>query len=151
VLYKGMREGGLSFFTNYESAKARDLESNPRASGVFYWREIERQVRVEGQAKRLSREENERYFAGRPRGSQVGAWASHQTRPLGDRSQLQARVAELEREYAGREVPCPPHWGGYALVPSAYEFWVGRPDRLHDRFRLELGAEGQWKATRLNP
>ncbi|MCC7440479.1 MAG: pyridoxamine 5'-phosphate oxidase [Bdellovibrionales bacterium] len=150
VLYKGPQEGGLSFFTNYGSAKSRDLESNPRAAAVFYWREIERQVRVEGEAKKLSREASERYFASRDRGSQIGAWASHQSRPLGDRSQLEARVEELEREYAGSEIPCPPQWGGYVLVPAVFEFWIGRMSRLHDRYRLER-ANDSWKPTVLNP
>lgn len=150
VLYRGIHEGRLSFYTNYDSRKARELEANPRAALVFYWTEPQRQIRVEGNVSRLSAELSDRYFASRPRGSRMSAWASRQSRPVADRETLRRRVAEIEARFAGVEVPRPPHWGGYGLTPSAIEFWVGLEDRLHDRLRYERYGEG-WSCARLQP
>jgi pyridoxamine 5'-phosphate oxidase len=149
VLLKDFDESGFVFFTNYASDKARELAANPQATLVFHWMPLERQVRLRGRAERVSRAESEQYFATRPRGSQLGAWASPQSRPI-DREDLEGRLADLEREYAGREVPCPSHWGGYRVVPGSVEFWQGRPSRLHDRLRYERQAD-RWNRIRLAP
>lgn len=149
VLLKGVEDGAFHFYTNLESRKAAHLERRPFAAMVFYWRENERQVRIEGLVERLDDETADAYFASRPRGSQLGAWASLQsrTRPPGA---LETRLAEFEKKFEGRPVPRPPHWGGYRLVPERVEFWQGKPDRLHDRlvYRRD-GAE--WSKDRLYP
>ena len=150
VLLKGAGEDGFVFYTGYGSRKSEELEQNPRAALVFYWRRLGRQVRVEGSVKRVPEAESAAYFATRPRGSQLAAWASRQSRPLGSRDELDRRYAELEREYEGRDVPLPPHWGGYRLRPEAIEFWEHRENRLHDRFRYTRAREG-WKVERLSP
>lgn len=150
MLLKGVEAGAFVFFTNYESRKAGELAANPRAALVFHWAVLERQVRVEGRIERLSAAESEAYFQTRPRGSRVGAWASAQSRPLADRAQLQARVREHEAKFHGGEVPLPPFWGGYRLLPDRIEFWQGRLDRLHDRLRFERDGSG-WRSTRLYP
>jgi pyridoxamine 5'-phosphate oxidase len=153
VLLKGVDERGFRFFTNYESAKAGQLDARPRAALIAYWREQDRQVRVRGAVSRLDSDSSDAYFASRPRGSQLGAWASPQSRVLADRAALDGRVEELERRYEGREVPRPPHWGGYLLEPVQIEFWQGQVSRLHDRFRYsreEPGA-GEWLIERLAP
>jgi len=150
VLLKGADEDGFVFYTGYGSRKSDELEQNQRAALVFYWRPLERQVRVEGPVERVSEPESAAYFATRPRGSQLAAWASQQSRPLGSREELDRRYAELEREYEGRDVPLPPHWGGYRLHPEAIEFWEHRENRLHDRLRYTRAREG-WKAERLSP
>ncbi len=151
MLLKEIDDRGLVFFTNYESRKGRELAANPFAALVFFWPALERQVRVEGRVEKVSREESEAYFHSRPRGSQLGAWASRQSASIPARGPLEARVAELEREYPeGREIPCPPWWGGYRLLPGAFEFWIGRPSRLHDRFRYTPAAGG-WAVARLSP
>ncbi len=150
VLYKGIDKGGVLFFTNYDSQKGRELLENPRAALVFYWAALDRQVRLEGPAERLSREESDRYFQTRPRGSQLGAWASRQSAVIPDRDVLERRVAELEAEYRGKRIPCPPFWGGFRLVPERVEFWIGQPDRLHDRF-CYLREGGRWRVVRLSP
>ena len=150
VLLKGAGEDGFVFYTGYGSRKSEELEQNPRAALVFYWRPLGRQVRVEGSVKRVPEAESAAYFATRPRGSQLAAWASRQSRPLGSRDELDRRYAELEREYEGREVPLPPHWGGYRLRPEAIEFWEHRENRLHDRIRYTRAREG-WKVERLSP
>lgn len=151
VLLKGVDERGFQFFTNYGSRKAVELDANPRASLCAHWTTMERQVRVEGTVERLSREESEDYFRSRPRGSRIGAWASEQSRPLDDRETLEDRVARYEAEFEGGDVPLPPHWGGYLLVPRRIEFWQGRPDRLHDRWVYERDVAGGWSITRLYP
>ena len=151
VLLKGVGEDGFVFYTGYGSRKSEELEQNPRAALVFYWRPLGRQVRVEGSVERVPEPESAAYFATRPRGSQLAAWASKQSRPLGSREELERRYAELEREYEGREVPLPPHWGGYRLRPEAIEFWEHRENRLHDRFRYTRAREGGWKVERLSP
>lgn len=154
VLLKGFDERGFVFFTNYESDKARHLEDNPRASLTFYWDRLHRQVRIAGPVQQVSREETEAYFHSRPRGSQLGAWASAQSRVLADRAALDRRYAELEARYAGGEIPVPPHWGGYRLDPKSLEFWQGRSSRLHDRLRYrreaDHGGDG-WVIERLGP
>ena len=150
VLLKGADEDGFVFYTGYGSRKSEELEQNPRAALVFYWRPLGRQVRVEGSVERVSELESAAYFATRPRGSQLAAWASLQSRPLGRREELDRRYAGLEREYEGRDVPLPPHWGGYRLHPEAIEFWEHRENRLHDRLRYTRAREG-WKVERLSP
>lgn len=152
VLLKEFDVRGLVFFTNYESRKAVELEANPFAALVFHWAVLERQVRVEGVVERITAEESEAYFRTRPRGSRIGAWASDQSRPLSDRSELKRRVAETEERFKGEEVPLPPFWGGYRVVPTRFEFWQGRADRLHDRWRFERGTPADpWSIERLYP
>jgi len=150
VLLKGADDVGFVFYSGYESRKAGELEQNPRAALVFYWRPLGKQVRVEGRVERLSDGESDAYFATRPRGSQVAAWASQQSQPLESRKELERRYAELEREYDGREVPRPPDWGGFRLRPDAIEFWEHRENRLHDRFCYTRAREG-WHRERLAP
>jgi pyridoxamine 5'-phosphate oxidase len=151
VLLKGIDERGLAFFTNYESRKAGELDANPRAALVLHWRELHRQVRVVGRVARLTADESDAYFATRPRGSQLGAWASQQSRPLADRAELEARFAALEAEHAGDAVPRPPHWGGYRVEPDEIELWEGRENRLHDRVAYTRTADGGWERVRLQP
>jgi pyridoxamine 5'-phosphate oxidase len=151
VLLKGFDERGFVFYTSYEGRKSRELEINPYAALVFYWGELERQVRIEGRVSRVSEEESDAYFAGRPRGSQLGAWASEQSRPVRDRGVLEERLRELEAEYEGREVPRPPFWGGYRVEPETIEFWQGRENRLHDRLIYRRSESGGWKRERLQP
>jgi pyridoxamine 5'-phosphate oxidase len=150
VLLKGYDERGFVFYTNYEGRKANEIEANPMCALLFYWGELERQVRIEGRASRLSGDESDAYFEGRPRGSRLGAWASEQSRPVEDRSVLEERVKALEAQYEGREIPRPPFWGGYRVEPDTIEFWQGRENRLHDRlvYRREDGA---WRIERLQP
>jgi pyridoxamine 5'-phosphate oxidase len=150
VLLKGVDERGFVFFTNYESRKARELEENPRAALCFYWAVLQRQVRVSGEVSRVSTEESATYFATRARGSQIGAWASRQSARLQSREELDRRVREAERRFAGGEVPLPPFWGGYRLAPTSIEFWQGRVDRLHDRLLFTRTGD-QWDAARLFP
>jgi pyridoxamine 5'-phosphate oxidase len=151
VLLKGLDERGFVFYTNYEGRKSRELEANPYAALLFYWGELERQVRLEGRVGRIPDEESDAYFAGRPRGSQLGAWASEQSRPIKDRGALEERLRELEAEYDGREVPRPPFWGGYRVEPETIEFWQGRENRLHDRLVYRRSEDGGWRRERLQP
>lgn len=150
VLLKGADEDGFVFYSGYVSRKAGELERNPRAALVFYWRPLGRQVRVEGRVERVSEAESAAYFATRPRGSQLAAWASQQSEPLAGREELDRRYAELEQEYEGRAVPLPPHWGGFRLRPEAIEFWQHRDNRLHDRIRYTRAREG-WRSELLSP
>lgn len=150
VLLKGYDRRGFAFYTSYTGRKAAELEQNPRAALVFYWGELERQVRIEGVVERLSAEESDAYFAGRPRGSQLGAHVSEQSRPVESRAALEERLRELEEEYADGEIPRPAGWGGYRLAPQRMEFWQGRENRLHDRLLYALDS-GEWKITRLQP
>jgi pyridoxamine 5'-phosphate oxidase len=150
VLLKDADERGFAFYTGYGSRKADELAENPCAALVFYWRPLGKQVRVEGTVERVPEDESAAYFATRPRGSQLAAWASAQSRPLASREELERRYAELEREHDGRDVPLPPHWGGYRLTPDAYEFWVHHDNRLHERERFTR-EDGDWKVELLGP
>jgi pyridoxamine 5'-phosphate oxidase len=151
VLLKAFDERGFVFFTNYESAKGRDLDANPRASLLFFWAELERQIRITGAASRVPAEESAAYFHSRPFESQIGAWASAQSRVLRDRAELEARQAELRETHSGQEVPLPPYWGGYRVAPERMEFWQGRTSRLHDRLLYTREADGTWFRVRLAP
>ncbi len=151
VLLKRVDENGFVFFTNYQSAKARDLDNNPFAALVFYWPHFERQVRVEGQVQRTSVAESREYFQTRPRESQIGALASPQSEVISGRDVLEKRSAELEQLYHDRAIECPPYWGGYRLVPERIEFWKSRVGRLHDRILYERQGDGSWTIKRLAP
>ncbi len=151
VLLKGFDQTGFVFFTNYESEKGRQLEENPFVALGFYWIELDRQIRINGRAERASREESERYFHSRPVGSQLGAWASRQSQVIDARRILEARAAEMRERYANKPVPLPPHWGGFRVIPERMEFWQGRPNRLHDRFRYTRKPDGHWQIDRLAP
>lgn len=151
VLLKGCDGRGFVFYTNYESRKARDLADNPRATLLFAWVPMERQVIVEGAVTKVSREEAEVYFHSRPRASQLAAWASPQSTVVTGRAVLEESYRAVERQYEGREVPLPPQWGGYRLAPETVEFWQGRRSRLHDRLRYRRGADGEWTIERLAP
>jgi pyridoxamine 5'-phosphate oxidase len=150
VLLKGFGADGFRFFTNYASAKARQLEATPGAALVIYWRELDRQVRVRGAAERLDEAESDAYFATRPRDAQIGAWASEQSQPLASREELDRQLDEVVEHFAGGEVPRPSFWGGYLLRPTEIEFWQGQAHRLHDRFRYSREGEG-WRIERLAP
>jgi pyridoxamine 5'-phosphate oxidase len=151
VLLKEHGPRGLVFFSHYTSRKGRELEANPHAALLFHWAPLGRQVRVEGRVARLSPEESDGYFATRPRGAQLGAVASRQSDPLETRAALDDRIAELEADFADRDVSRPPTWGGYLVVPAAWEFWQHRESRLHDRFRYEPDGSGGWRIERLFP
>ncbi len=152
VLLKAVDDRGFQFFTNYESRKAGELAANPHAALVFLWIPLERQVRVTGDVVRLSAQESDAYFASRPRGSQVGAWASRQSQPLLRRAELEERWQELEDRYGHDPVPRPDRWGGFLVIPREIEFWQGRENRLHDRFLYTPAADGDgWQRRRLQP
>ncbi|HYW51748.1 MAG TPA: pyridoxamine 5'-phosphate oxidase [Gemmatimonadaceae bacterium] len=151
VLLKGVDARGFTFFTDHRSQKGRDLLAHPRAALVFFWQELERQVRVRGTVMRLPTDEAAAYYASRPRGSRIGAWASEQSSVIEDRAVLEARVQEVEQRYPGDSAPpLPPHWGGYIVQPMQLEFWQGRQSRLHDRIRYRL-QDGHWQLERLSP
>jgi pyridoxamine 5'-phosphate oxidase len=150
VLLKGIDDDGIRFFTNYDSRKGRELDANPRAAATLYWQPLYRAARLEGPVERLTPEESDAYFASRPRGAQIGAWASAQGSVLRSREELDERVAEIEARYPD-EVPRPEFWGGYRLRPDAVELWQGRPDRLHDREHFLLRRDGSWRSERLSP
>lgn len=150
VILRGLDGRGFVFYTDTRSRKGRELAANPRAALVMQWAELERQVRVEGPVEAVADDEADTYFARRPRGHQVGSWASQQSEALGSRAELEQRFAEVEQRFAGRQVPRPPYWGGYRIVPDDIELWQGRPDRLHDRVRYERAPPG-WRRRHLWP
>jgi len=150
VLLKGIDDDGIRFYTNYGSRKGRELAANPRAAATLYWQPLQRAVRLEGPVERLTSEESDAYFATRPRGAQIGAWASVQGAVLSDRSELEERVKEIDERFGG-EIPRPDYWGGYRLRPDAVEFWQGRADRLHEREHFLLQPDGGWRTERLSP
>jgi pyridoxamine 5'-phosphate oxidase len=151
VLVRSADDRGLSFFTNYHSAKSRQLDERPVASAVFSWLDLHRQVRVRGSVERVDASESDDYFASRPRESQLGAWASPQSDEIADRGELDRLVADVAARFEGVEVPRPPHWGGWRLVHDELEFWQGRPSRLHDRIRYRRGDGPTWIIERLAP
>jgi pyridoxamine 5'-phosphate oxidase len=150
VLLKALDDRGFTYFTNYDSRKGQEVAANPRAALVFLWHMLERQVRVEGSVERVTPAESDDYFANRPLGSRLGAWASRQSEPIPDRAHLERMHAELNAKYPDGIVPRPPNWGGYRVLPSAIEFWQGRPSRLHDRILFSRQAGG-WRRERLSP
>ena len=150
VLVRSVDERGFGFFTNYESRKGRELAANPFAALCFHWIALDEQIRVEGPAERMAEQESDAYFNSRPRGSQLGAWASAQSRVLKAREDLEVAYRDIERRYASKPVARPPFWGGFRIVPQRIEFWYGRPDRLHDRIRYERDADS-WRIERLYP
>jgi pyridoxamine 5'-phosphate oxidase len=152
VLARGVDDRGITFFGNYDSAKGRQLEVSGRATAVFPWLGLHRQVRVRGTVSRLGENDSDEYFASRPRESQLGAWASPQSQVIADRSELDVRLEEMAVRFEGTEVPRPPHWGGWQLSPVVYEFWQGRPSRLHDRLVYRCDeVDGSWSIVRLAP
>lgn len=151
VLLKGFDERGFAFFTNYDSEKGRQLEANPFAALVFYWVQLERQVRISGAVEKTSREDSAAYFHSRPIGSRLGAWASKQSEIVDARQVLDSRLTEMTERFEDGDIPLPPHWGGYRVKPDKMEFWQGRPNRLHDRFRYLRRADGTWQIDRLAP
>lgn len=152
VLFKGIVRGGIFFVTNYRSRKGKELEENPRAALVLHFPTWERQVRVEGRVEKATLAESEEYFASRPRGSQLGAWASAQSKPIASRAELTARSEEVEARFQGGPVARPEFWGGYLVIPDVVELWLGRSDRLHDRFVYERAGDGEpWSIQRLSP
>ena len=151
VLLKGLDDTGFTFFTNYASAKGHDMQAQPYVSILFFWKELERQVRIQGKVEKLTDAENDAYFHSRPEGSRIGAWASPQSEVIADRAVIEARYKEFELKFAGSAIPRPPHWGGYRVVPSSIEFWQGRSSRLHDRILFSSSADSQWFKSRLAP
>jgi pyridoxamine 5'-phosphate oxidase len=151
LLIRGADHNGFSFFTNYLSAKSRQLQHHPVAAATSSWLDLHRQVRIRGEVVRLPEADSDAYFASRPRESQLGAWASPQSQPLRDRAELEQLLADVRTRFEGQDVPRPPHWGGWLLAPIEVEFWQGRPSRLHDRFRYRRGATGDWDISRLAP
>ena len=150
VLLRGADPRGFAFFTNYTSRKGRELEANPRAALCIHWVSLDEQIRIEGRVERLPADESDAYFNGRPRGSQLGAWASEQSQVLPSRETLEERYREIEKRFEGQPVTRPPHWGGFRIVPHRVEFWYGRPDRLHDRVIYVRDGDG-WRIERLYP
>lgn len=151
MLLKAFDDDGFVFFTNYDSRKSRELAANPRAMLLFWWEDFARQVRIVGRTARVSDEESDEYFLSRPRGSQIGAWASPQSEVIESREALERRLKAAQDRFGEGPIPRPPHWGGYRLTPTEFEFWLGGMDRLHDRFRYRRGSEGEWKIERLGP
>jgi pyridoxamine 5'-phosphate oxidase len=151
VLFKGLSDAGLEFFTNFNSRKCLEMNANPRVAVVFWWQKLRRQVRWEGTVEKLNAKRSDEYFRTRPRGSQIGSWASRQSQVIADRKELEERLRDCETKFRGREVPRPPFWGGYQLIPSSVEFWQERSDRLHDRLRYRRAEDGIWIIERLSP
>ncbi|MEI6582703.1 MAG: pyridoxamine 5'-phosphate oxidase [Chitinophagia bacterium] len=151
VLLKGYDKNGFVFFTNYDSKKGQDLLAHPLAALVFFWKELERQVRISGRVEKVSAEESDAYFQSRPEGSRLGAWASPQSKPISGRQVIEDQLASYQHTYHHHPIPRPPHWGGYRVVPDTIEFWQGRSSRLHDRIQYKLDAAGKWEISRLAP
>ncbi len=151
VLLKGISERGFVFFTNYLSDKGRELEANPRAALTLFWVQLERQIRINGAVEKTSHGESEEYFQSRPIGSQLGTWASSQSEVIANRAALESHLEEVTQRFAGETIPLPPHWGGYRVVPQTIEFWQGRTNRLHDRFRYTRQGDESWLIERLSP
>lgn len=151
VLVKGLDSKGFVFFTNYLSDKGKDLTHRPAASLLFFWPQLGRQIRVDGKVQKITVKESDSYFRTRPRGSQLSAWASDQSRVIKNREVLEIRMEELKEKYHGQTIPRPPHWGGFRVIPRQIEFWKGRPNRLHDRLRYRRFPAGGWKIERLSP
>ncbi|MGK7877475.1 MAG: pyridoxamine 5'-phosphate oxidase [Xenococcaceae cyanobacterium] len=151
VLLKDFDERGFVFYTNYESIKGQQLVANPWAALVFWWVQLERQVRIEGRVEKITPTESNAYFQSRPRDSQLSAWASNQSQVIDSREVLEQQLEELKQKYADKEIPRPPYWGGFRVIPSEIEFWQGRPNRLHDRLRYRLVEDGSWIRERLSP
>ena len=148
VLFKGMSDGGFSFFTNYDGRKARDIESNKKVAADFFWPHLDQQIRIEGFAEKLPRTDSEKYFATRPRLSQIGAWASHQSEKIESFVNFQEKLTELEQKFKSQSIPCPPHWGGYRILPTEIEFWFGKSGRLHERYVYEKNHQSWNKFLR---
>ena len=151
VLLKGFDQRGFVFYTNYHSHKGQELTDNPQAALVFWWAELERQVRIEGRVEKVSAQESDEYFHSRPFNSRLGAWASNQSQVIENREVLERRAQELKTKYENSDLPRPPHWGGFRVIPSAIEFWQGRSSRLHDRLLYRLLDDGNWLIERLSP
>ncbi|MFM2482505.1 pyridoxamine 5'-phosphate oxidase [Celerinatantimonas sp. YJH-8] len=152
VLLKEFDESGFVFYTNYGSRKAAELDANPWASLTFHWNILQRQVRIEGRVERVSYEQSNAYFQSRGRGSRIGAWASHQSHPIANRSKLEAQVKEFTQKFEGQEIPCPEFWGGYRVIPHTIEFWQGKADRLHDRYVYHRNeSDSSWQIDRISP
>ncbi len=151
VLLKGFDQRGFVFYSNYESAKARDLAANPKVALLFPWLALERQVSAMGIAKKITAAESLKYFLSRPRESQIGAWASRQSEVITTRALLESKFAEMKARFVNGEIPLPDQWGGYRVTPQSFEFWQGRPNRLHDRFKYTLQSDGSWTIARLMP
>jgi len=151
VLLKDYDERGFVFYTNYKSRKGQQLLANPWGAIAFWWTQLERQVRIEGQIEQVSAEESDAYFHSRPQDSQLGAWASEQSQVIDSREVLEQRLQQLKKEYENKTIPRPPHWGGFRLIPVAMEFWQGRPSRLHDRLLYQRTEKGSWMIQRLSP
>lgn len=151
VLLKDIDDLGFTFFTNYNSRKGKEMEANPQVAITFFWKELERQVRIEGRVQKVTVQESDEYFNSRPRGSQLGAWVSNQSEVIESREFLDEKLAYFESAFAGKPVPRPEHWGGYRVIPEHFEFWQGRPSRLHDRFAYTQEPDGSWLRGRLSP
>lgn len=151
VLLKGFDERGFVFFSNYHSHKAKEMESNAQVSLVLFWKELQRQIRIEGIVSKISEDESDAYFQSRPQGSKIGAWASPQSSIIASREIIEANVLEVEKNFAGKEIDRPPHWGGYVVEPALIEFWQGRISRLHDRIQYTIKETTGWEIKRLAP
>jgi len=151
VLLKDFSQKGLTFYTNYESRKAAELDATGKAAANFLWLPLQRQVNITGRVERVAKAESLKYFLSRPFGSQLGAWASPQSKVITSRSLLETKLDQMKRKFAEGKVPLPDHWGGYRIIPDTFEFWQGRPNRLHDRFVYRIGDDGKWTAERLAP